>query len=418
MFHSNVHSQPYTLASLVSSAWQLASDTAMSLIHNVQPHEDAVVSFKDGNAGEKVFPSSAPVHIRKNRQKKDVGDLQESAPNSTSPPRAIPVLSDAASPESPVEVVCETGDTSDMKKRRRGGRRRNVKKSEADQAETVSAGVVEGSSNDVDNGEHAQNQEKKEGKRRRNNKNRKEQKDTLGDGDIQGDISEQPSSEDKVEQKPKQPRQRQRNAKKAQTEKNDESVKPQESQTVEAGIIESTPETERVSESPESPKEEVPTPTKGNRRRQRQRENKKKGKLQQQEQVQGDVEEQTGEAEEKAAVISVPTPTSSPSQSPPPSNKLEQQPKQTKTQKNKKSRQTKENKEPQKPPSPKDEEHGHYKNSVLKHLFLKQHGTDSQIDACTVHEVAIKPIRQPKGPTAIGERGFSAEYRNSRTVKV
>jgi len=425
MFHSNVHSQPYTLASLVSSAWQLASNTAMSLIHNIQPHEDAIGN-RDSIAavpGEKVFPSSAAVQVRKNnRQKKDVVDLQESAPNSMSPPRAIPIMSDAATSSEQVEVVCET-DTIEVKKRRRGGRRRNMKKGEADQAETVTAGVVDGSNNDVDNGGDVQNQqqEKKEGRRRRNNKNRKE-KELLGDGDIQGDIiAEQPSTEDKVEQKPKQQRQRQRNAKKTDTEKNDDSVKPQDAQVVEViTVTETTPEIEKVSEGLEEPTEGVPTQTKGNRRRQRQRENKKKGKLvqqqqQQQEQLQGDVEEQTGDAEAVATSLPTPAPTPSPSQSPPPTNKSEKQSKRKKKQNNnKKSKQNKE-----RPPSPKEEEpnNGLYKNSVLKHLFLKQHGTDSLVDN-TAHEVVIKPIRQPRGPTAIGDRGFSADYRNSRTVKV
>jgi len=204
--------------------------------------------------------------------------------------------------------------------------------------------------------------------------------------------------------------------KKTNTEKPDDSVTSQDGQIVEevTAVTDTTPEIEKVSESPEQPTEGAATQTKGNRRRQRQRENKKKGKVQQQEQVQGDVEEQTDDTDEKveaAAPLSSPSP--SPLQSP---TEPEKQPKQKKKQNN--NNNNKKSKQQKRPPSPKEEEHntGLYKNSVLKHLFLKQHGTDSVIET-TAHEVAIKPIRQPRGPTAIGERGFSSEYRNSRTVK-
>jgi hypothetical protein len=61
--------------------------------------------------------------------------------------------------------------------------------------------------------------------------------------------------------------------------------------------------------------------------------------------------------------------------------------------------------------------HGQYKNSVLKHLFLRQHG-ESEVAALTdVQHIDIRPVRQPRGPPSIGSKGFSAEYIKSRKIR-
>jgi len=126
MFHTNFHKQPFTLATLVSTAWQIVNNSAMSLLHTIQ---------QDGTNApiimEKVVPSH-PVQIRK--QKNEVVDLQESAPNAaSSPPRS---MSEVAAQAAELQVAKPT----ELKKKNVNNRRNKKTAAEAaPNAELVSA---------------------------------------------------------------------------------------------------------------------------------------------------------------------------------------------------------------------------------------------------------------------------------------
>jgi len=314
--------------------------------------------------------SSEVIPIRKNNKRKDVVDLQQVAENSGSPPRSV----DAVTP--PAELT----ERSDTNRRRRGNKQRNAQK-EADKAETVTAGVDGGNVGELSPTET--NKAVKEGKRRT-----RKPKQKLGD-----EIVEVVQGDELPAQSTQEPSPQKENANDV-TPITEVSIPEQEQQNTE--------------------NEETAKPTKGNRRRQRQRMNKKLGKLQAQQEVQGDGEENgEDQSETPTTMATTPLPVLPSPQTE--DVKSQKQPKQKK-------KQNKE-KKTQRPSSPKSENDSHgnnglYKHSALKNLFHKQTGADTTNDTSIMNEVvAIRPIRQPKGPSSLGERGFSAQYRNSRKVK-